>query len=80
MSYKRIMSNDTKQKISNSLKGRKLTPDHIEKIRQGVKKAWQRVPLDPNNEQGSKIMLDVYTDNYGNKKVYHNGQEIKNEI
>ena len=76
----RKRSEETKQKISNSLKGRKLTPDHIERIRQGVIKAWQRVPLDPNHEEGSKIMLDVYTDNYGNKKVYHNGQEIKNEI
>ena len=80
MGYQRIMPQETKDKISNSMKGRKLTPDHIEKIRQGVTKAWQRVPLDPNHEEGSKIMLDVYTDTYGNKKVYHNGQEIKNEI
>lgn len=76
----RKRSEETRKKISNSLKGRVLTSSHKEAISKSLTKAWQRVPLDPNHPEGKNIMLDVYTDNNGNKKIYHNGTEIKNEL
>lgn len=79
MGYNRIMPQETKNKISQALKGRRLTPSHIDNIRKGVTKAWQRVPVDPNHQEGKNLMLDVYTDNFGNKKIYYNGTELKME-
>ena len=79
MGYKRQMSQETKDKISKSLSGRKLSQNHIENIKKGIRKAWERVPVDPNHPEGKNIMLDVYTDNYGNKKIYHNGTELKTQ-
>lgn len=46
MSYKRQMPQITKDKISSSLTGRKLSDETKEKISVGVKKAWARVPKD----------------------------------
>lgn len=81
MGYQRTMPRETRQKIANALRGRKLQPSHIKAISDGVKKAWERVPLDPNHPQGKDIYLNVQTDNNGNKKFYtDNGTEIKNEI
>ena len=40
----REMDNVTKQKISQSLKGRSKTPTHCQAISDGLKKAWQRIP------------------------------------
>ena len=34
----------TKQKISQSLKGRSKTPTHCRAISDGLKKAWERIP------------------------------------
>lgn len=59
MGYKRQMDDATKQKISNSLKGRKLTPQHIERISQGITKAWERVPKDPFKTDDNKDKKDV---------------------
>ena len=44
MSYSRIMQQSVKDKISNSLRGRKLSDETKERISQGVKKAWAKVP------------------------------------
>lgn len=44
MSYKRQMPQITKDKISSSLTGRKLSDETKERISQGVKKAWAKVP------------------------------------
>ena len=44
MSYSRIMQQSVKDKISNSLRGRKLSDETKEKISLGVKKAWSKVP------------------------------------
>ena len=44
MSYSRIMQQSVKDKISNSLRGRKLSDETKEKISLGVKKAWAKVP------------------------------------
>ena len=45
-SYKRQMPQVTKNKISSSLTGRKLSDETKERISQSVKKAWARVPKD----------------------------------
>ena len=39
----RQMSERTKQLISQKLKGRKKSPQHIEKISMGMKKAWSQI-------------------------------------
>lgn len=39
----REMDDATKQKISQSLKGRSKTPTHCQAISNGVKKAWERI-------------------------------------
>lgn len=44
MTYLRKMPQVTKDKISNSLQGRKLSDETKERISQGVKKAWAKVP------------------------------------
>lgn len=43
----REMDDMTKQKISQSLKGRVKSPSHVEKISQGLKNYWQNVPSRP---------------------------------
>lgn len=40
----REMDDATKQKISQSLKGRSKTPTHCQAISNGLKKAWERIP------------------------------------
>lgn len=70
MGYNRIMPQEVKQKISQSLTGRKLTPNHIQNISKGVKRAWERVPQDPNK---------IYNNN-SNKNDYSNGTQDKNKI
>lgn len=44
MTYLRKMPQVTKDKISSSLQGRKLSDETKEKISLGVKKAWSKVP------------------------------------
>lgn len=44
MTYLRKMPQVTKDKISSSLQGRKLSDETKERISQGVKKAWAKVP------------------------------------
>lgn len=44
MTYQRVMPQDVRDKISSSLTGRKLSDATKERISQGVKKAWARVP------------------------------------
>ena len=45
----REMDDMTKQKISQSLKGRVKSPSHVEKISQGLKNYWQTVPSKPTS-------------------------------
>lgn len=44
MTYLRKMPQVTKDKISSSLQGRKLSDETKQKISLGVKKAWAKVP------------------------------------
>lgn len=62
MTYLRKMPQVTKDKISSSLTGRKLSDETKEKISVGVKKAWSRVPktielwsADENNNDKTNI-------------------------
>lgn len=55
MEYKRKyrqMDNVTKQKISQSLKGRSKSFSHVENIRQGLKNYWKNIPNKPINDNG----------------------------
>ena len=55
MEYKRKyreMDDATKQKISQSLKGRSKSYSHVENIKQGLKNYWKTIPnkhKDDNN-------------------------------
>lgn len=54
MEYKRKyrqMSEETKQKISQSLKGRGKSMSHVKNIRNGLKKYWEHIPNRPDVEQ-----------------------------
>lgn len=50
----RQMPERTKQLISQKLKGRKKSPQHIERISMGMKKAWSQIgqnsPDSPNQD------------------------------
>lgn len=68
MSYSRIMQQSVKDKISNSLRGRKLSDETKEKISLGVKKAWSRVPKD----------VKLWgTENNNNNKTSNNDEKSK---
>lgn len=45
MTYLRQMPQVVKDKISNSLTGRKMSDETKQKISLGVKKAWAKVPM-----------------------------------
>ena len=54
MEYKRQyrqMDDATKQKISQSLRGRSKSMTHRENIKQGLKNYWEKVPNRPNGEE-----------------------------
>lgn len=62
MTYQRVMPQDVRDKISSSLQGRKLSDETRERISQGVKKAWAKVPktvdlwgADENNSDKTNI-------------------------
>ena len=40
----REMSDQTKQKISQSLTGRRKSPTHVNNISQGLKNYWSQIP------------------------------------
>lgn len=47
MNYKRQcrqMSDETKQKISQSLKGRSKSFSHVEHIKKGLRNYWKNIP------------------------------------
>ena len=54
MEYKRQyrqMSDETKQKISQSLKGKSKSMSHVENIKKGLKNYWKQIPNRPDDEQ-----------------------------
>lgn len=52
----RKMSESTKQKIANSLKGRKKTESHKKSIANGMVRYWESIPVmsDENNNTNLK--------------------------
>ena len=46
----RELNADTKQRISQALKGRGLTDSHKEAISNGMRAYWKTVPNKPNND------------------------------
>lgn len=58
MKYKRKyrqLSDETKQKISQSLKGRSKSMSHVENIKNGMKKYWKKVPNRPGLEENKNL-------------------------
>ena len=56
MDYKRQyrqMSDETKQKISQSLKGRSKSMSHVENIKNGLKDYWEHIPNRPDVGQNN---------------------------
>ena len=53
----RELTADTKQRISQALKGRGLTDNHKQAISDGMKAYWATIPNRPNenNESGKKL-------------------------
>lgn len=47
----RQLDDTTKQKISQSLKGRTKSSTHAQAISDGLKKYWTTVPSQPNNNE-----------------------------
>ena len=49
----RELNADTKQRISQALKGRCLTDNHKQAISDGMKAYWATIPNKPNENNGS---------------------------
>ena len=50
----RELNDDTKQRISQALKGRGLTDSHKEAISNGMRAYWATIPNKPNENNESK--------------------------
>ena len=50
----RQLSDITKAKISQSMKGRTKTPTHRENISNGLKTYWQTIPNKPTNDTANE--------------------------
>ena len=51
----RELSDETKQKISNSSRNRPKSEQHKQHISQGMKIYWESVPTNPNSDPPSTI-------------------------
>lgn len=71
MGYNRTMSDEVRQKISNSMRGRKLPEATKEAISKGVKAAWDKVPRKTENGE----TITVSRENNADKNIYFNGKE-----
>lgn len=67
MTYQRVMPQDVRAKISSSLTGRKLSDETKERISQGVKKAWSKVP--------PKVDLWATTENNNDKSNIQDAED-----
>lgn len=62
MEYKRQyrqMSDETKQKISQSLKGRSKSFSHVQNIKNGLKNYWKNIPNKPTDELKNAEKLEL---------------------
>ncbi len=53
----RELKDDTKQRISQPLKGRGLTDSHKQAISDGMRAYWSTIPNKPNNENNESKNL-----------------------
>ncbi|MBR2608065.1 MAG: hypothetical protein IKC70_09090 [Bacteroidaceae bacterium] len=53
----RQLNDDTKQRISQSLKGRGLSDSHKQAISDGMRAYWATIPNKPNNENNESKNL-----------------------
>lgn len=53
----RELNADTKQRISQSLKGRGLSDSHKQAISDGMRAYWSTIPNKPNNENNESKNL-----------------------
>ena len=53
MRTERKRSEETKRKISESMKGRKRTEDEKKKISDGMKRYWESIPYENKSETSS---------------------------
>lgn len=53
----RELKDDTKQRISQSLKGRGLSDSHKQAISNGMRAYWSTIPNKPNNENNESKNL-----------------------
>ncbi len=53
----RELKDDTKQRISQSLKGRGLTDSHKQAISDGMRAYWSTIPNKPNDENNESKTL-----------------------
>jgi hypothetical protein len=51
----RELSDETKQKISNSSRNKPKSDQHKQHISQGMKSYWENVPTNPNSDPPSTI-------------------------
>lgn len=54
----RDLSNETKQKIANALRGRSLSASHKEAISQSMKEYWAGVPYSAETENKMSNLLN----------------------
>ena len=54
----RELNDDTKQRISQALKGRGLTDSHKESISNGMRAYWATIPNKPNENNESKNLFN----------------------
>ena len=52
----RKMSDQTKQKISQSLTGRRKSPTHVNNISQGLKNYWSQIPKSDESDSSNDGM------------------------
>ena len=53
----RELNDDTKERISQALKGRGLTDSHKQAISDGMRAYWSTIPNKPNNENNESKNL-----------------------
>ena len=54
----RELNDDTKQRISQALKGRGLTDNHKQAISDGMRAYWATIPNKPNENNESKNLFN----------------------
>lgn len=52
----REMPDQTKQKISQSLTGRRKSPTHVNNISQGLKNYWSQIPKSDESDTSNDVM------------------------